>query len=224
MTDRLIRITTALAVIAVAGVAAINSYQHAYELISSPRRDWRHGPPTPVHTGRLDLGSIDGGARRQPSEPPCTTPGQVELGRRHRGHGRCQPGSRPGPWPDRRSDQRLAGPSAGWFLRTTHVASQDSPARRLRWFHWCRPEALSATDGPLRSVRGAYGDVAGTDRAGLARLGPQPGSHSPANSTSTAAGCRRSSTAPPRNSRAKSPCRRIIAAGDSFASPRTRRP
>jgi Protein of unknown function (DUF2637) len=33
--DRLIRITTALAVIAVAGVAAIISYQHAYELVSS---------------------------------------------------------------------------------------------------------------------------------------------------------------------------------------------
>jgi hypothetical protein len=35
MTDRLIRITTELAVVAVAGVAAIISYQHAYELIHS---------------------------------------------------------------------------------------------------------------------------------------------------------------------------------------------
>lgn len=35
MTDRLIRITTALAVLAVACVAAIISYQHAYELVSS---------------------------------------------------------------------------------------------------------------------------------------------------------------------------------------------
>jgi hypothetical protein len=35
VTDRLIRITTALAVIAVAGVAAIISYQHAYELVRS---------------------------------------------------------------------------------------------------------------------------------------------------------------------------------------------
>ncbi len=35
MTDRLIRITTALAVVAVAGVAAIISYQHAYELVRS---------------------------------------------------------------------------------------------------------------------------------------------------------------------------------------------
>jgi hypothetical protein len=35
VTDRLIRITTALAVLAVAAVAAIISYQHAYELVTS---------------------------------------------------------------------------------------------------------------------------------------------------------------------------------------------
>lgn len=35
MTDRLIRLTTALAVVAVASAAAIISYQHAYELIRS---------------------------------------------------------------------------------------------------------------------------------------------------------------------------------------------
>src|SRR5215472_6596104 len=35
MTDRLIRITTALAVFAVAAVAAVISYRHAYELVST---------------------------------------------------------------------------------------------------------------------------------------------------------------------------------------------
>jgi hypothetical protein len=35
VTDRLIRLTTAVAVVAVAGVAAIISYQHAYELVRS---------------------------------------------------------------------------------------------------------------------------------------------------------------------------------------------
>jgi hypothetical protein len=35
VTDRLIRITTALAVVTVVGVAAIISYQHAYELVTS---------------------------------------------------------------------------------------------------------------------------------------------------------------------------------------------
>ena len=39
VTDRLIRITTALAVVAVAGGAAIISYQYAYELVTS------HGEP-----------------------------------------------------------------------------------------------------------------------------------------------------------------------------------
>ena len=37
MTDRLIRITTALAVVAVAVVSAVISYQHAYELVRSHR-------------------------------------------------------------------------------------------------------------------------------------------------------------------------------------------
>ena len=35
MTDRLIRVTTALAVMAVAVVAGVISYQHAYELVRS---------------------------------------------------------------------------------------------------------------------------------------------------------------------------------------------
>jgi Protein of unknown function (DUF2637) len=35
VTDRLIRLTTALAVLLVAGVAAVISYQHAYELVTS---------------------------------------------------------------------------------------------------------------------------------------------------------------------------------------------
>jgi hypothetical protein len=35
VTDRLIRITTALAVVAVAGVAAIIPYPHSYELATS---------------------------------------------------------------------------------------------------------------------------------------------------------------------------------------------
>ena len=35
MTDRLIRLTTALAVVAVAGVAAVISYQHAYEMVTA---------------------------------------------------------------------------------------------------------------------------------------------------------------------------------------------
>ncbi len=52
MTGRLIRITTALAVMAVAGVAAIISYQHAYELVRS------HGEY--AATARLVPFTVDG--------------------------------------------------------------------------------------------------------------------------------------------------------------------
>ena len=52
MTDRLIRITTALAVVAVASVAAIISYQHAYELVRS------HGESGA--TARLAPFTVDG--------------------------------------------------------------------------------------------------------------------------------------------------------------------
>jgi multisubunit Na+/H+ antiporter MnhB subunit len=52
VTDRLIRITTALAVVAVAVVAAIISYQHAYELVRS------HGEPGA--TARLLRFTVDG--------------------------------------------------------------------------------------------------------------------------------------------------------------------
>jgi hypothetical protein len=52
LTDRLIRITTALAVVAVAAVAAIISYQHAYELIRS------HGESETV--AQLEPFTVDG--------------------------------------------------------------------------------------------------------------------------------------------------------------------
>ncbi|SFN48247.1 Protein of unknown function [Actinomadura madurae] len=52
MTDRLIRITTALAVVAVAAVAAVISYRHAYELVHA------HGESGP--TARLVPFTVDG--------------------------------------------------------------------------------------------------------------------------------------------------------------------
>ncbi|WP_021595717.1 DUF2637 domain-containing protein [Actinomadura welshii] len=73
MTDRLIRITTALAVVAVAAVAAVISYRHAYELVHS------HGESGP--TARLVPFTVDGliwaasmvmldASRRQHPAPP----------------------------------------------------------------------------------------------------------------------------------------------------------
>ncbi|URN05494.1 DUF2637 domain-containing protein [Actinomadura madurae] len=73
MADRLIRITTALAVVAVAAVAAVISYRHAYELVHA------HGESGP--TARLVPFTVDGliwaasmvildaSRRRQPAPP-----------------------------------------------------------------------------------------------------------------------------------------------------------
>ena len=47
MSGRLIRLTTALAVAAVAGVAAIISYQHAYELVRSHGESGTTSRPLP---------------------------------------------------------------------------------------------------------------------------------------------------------------------------------
>ena len=81
MTDRLIRMTMALAVMAVAVVAAVISYQHANELVRS------HGESgltaRLLHGGWADLGRIHGGAGRQPPEPAGPTavshPGQART-------------------------------------------------------------------------------------------------------------------------------------------------
>jgi hypothetical protein len=79
VTDRLIRITTALAVATVAIVAAVISYQHAFELVRS------HGETGvtaagAVHGGRSDLGGVHGGTGHQPARPAGTTAGGLEPG------------------------------------------------------------------------------------------------------------------------------------------------
>ena len=87
MTDRLIRITTALAVVAVAGRRGhlLPARLRAGALARRVRHD---GPPVAVHRGRADLGGVHGGAGRLPPEPARTTAGRLEPGRWHRGHGR----------------------------------------------------------------------------------------------------------------------------------------
>jgi len=58
VTDRLIKITTALTVVAVAVVAAIISYQHAYELVRSHGEAGVTARPLPFTVGRADLERI----------------------------------------------------------------------------------------------------------------------------------------------------------------------
>ena len=65
MTDRLIRITTALAVVAVAVVAAIISYQHAYELVRSHGECQAHPRPS-----RIRAASNSGGGSSYGLPPP----------------------------------------------------------------------------------------------------------------------------------------------------------
>src|SRR2546425_1121894 len=92
MTDRLIRLTTALAVATVAAVAAVISYRHAYELVRS------HGESGV--TARLVPFTVDG---------LIWAASMLILDANRR--------NRPGPRPDRCAGKRLACPGAGRFLR-----------------------------------------------------------------------------------------------------------
>ncbi|TDD28301.1 DUF2637 domain-containing protein [Actinomadura sp. KC06] len=73
MTDRLIRITTALAVVAVAAVAAVISYRHAYELVHS---NGETGPTARLVPFTVDgliwaasMVMLDASRRKQPAPP-----------------------------------------------------------------------------------------------------------------------------------------------------------
>jgi hypothetical protein len=115
-----------LAVLAVAGVAAIISYQHAYELVIS------HGE-TGI-TARLLPFTVDGliwaasmvvldASRRNHRAPrlaACSlAAGIVATIGANLAHG--QPGPRPRPRPDRRPGQRLARGSEGRLIRTPYA-------------------------------------------------------------------------------------------------------
>jgi hypothetical protein len=73
MTDKLIRITTALAVAGVAGVAAIISYRHAYELVSAHGETGLTARLIPFTVDGLILAAsmliLDASRRNQPVPP-----------------------------------------------------------------------------------------------------------------------------------------------------------
>lgn len=73
MTDRLIRVTTALAVSGVAGVAAIISYRHAYELVSTHGETGLTARLIPFTVDGLILAAsmliLDASRRNQPVPP-----------------------------------------------------------------------------------------------------------------------------------------------------------
>jgi Protein of unknown function (DUF2637) len=73
MTDRLIRVTTALAVATVAAVAAVISYRHAYELVSTHGETGMTARLMPFTVDGLILAAsmliLDANRRHQPSPP-----------------------------------------------------------------------------------------------------------------------------------------------------------
>ena len=118
--DRVIRWTTAGAVVGVAVVAAVASYEHAYALVRA------HGEAG--WTGRLIPLTVDGliyassmvmldSARREVSGSRARA---VAARRWHRGDARGQRGARPWPRPGRCHRGCLASGSPGWLLRATH--------------------------------------------------------------------------------------------------------
>jgi uncharacterized protein DUF2637 len=179
MTDRLIRVTTALAVAAVAAVAAVISYRHAYELVST------HGE-TGV-TARLVPFTVDGlilaasmlildASRRQRPVPPlarwCLGAGIAATIGANLAHGL-------GHGPIGALGQRMARPGSGWLLRVAHDARENRP-RRTHSNECLRARAPARTGaGAPRATRAAAGTEPGADGPGLARGWSQPAGHSP---------------------------------------------
>ena len=77
MTDRLIRITTALAVATVAAVAAVISYRHAYELVSTHGETGVTARLVPFTVDGLILAAsmlvLDANRRNRPEDPLDTS-------------------------------------------------------------------------------------------------------------------------------------------------------
>jgi Protein of unknown function (DUF2637) len=178
MTDRLIRITTALAVVAVAVVAAVISYQHAYELVRS------HGEAGVM--ARLVPFTVDGLIWWRPWWCWTRVAGARQCrgwprgpGRWDRGHGRRQPGARSGAWPGRGAGQRVARLGAGWLIRAADDADPHRAEHASRELRACTSIPGCITTG-ARSTRGTLGCAnAGADRPHAKRSGSQPTRYRP---------------------------------------------
>ena len=135
VTGRVIAWSTALAVLGVAGVAAVASYEHAYDLVRA------HGEAG--WTARLVPLTVDGliyassmvmldSARRKDTGSPA---GAVAARPGYRGDARGQRRARLGPWPGRRGGGRVARSCAGRLVRAAHDGHPQFPgsAGRRTW-------------------------------------------------------------------------------------------
>ena len=181
--DRAIRLSTAAAVLAVAGIAAYVSYGHAYAVVRA------HGE-TGI-TARLDghhrrpgLRQFDGGAVRgaAPGASPLPGPLPARAGHRRDPHGEHGPGlvarSRRG------GDRGLAGGQPGGLVRTSGLAHPHLRDGRPRAVsrapvHWCGLLCCGAScPGPGRDRTASASEEASATRQTW-RGGPQvspPGS------------------------------------------------
>ena len=113
--DRAIRLSTAAAVLAVAGIAAYVSYWHAYAVVRA------HGE-TGI-TARLEPATIDGlvyascGAVRGAAPGAGTLPGPLAARARYRGYPHGEHGPRLVPRSRRRGGRGLAGGQPGGLVR-----------------------------------------------------------------------------------------------------------
>ena len=201
MTDRLIRITTALAVVAVAVVAAIISYQHAYELVRSHGESRHDGPAAAVHRGRADLGPRPwwcwmpgAGSSLSQGWPPGAS-ARASSPRSARTWRTASVTARSARCVDAWPALALVGPFELLMMLIRTGQRRPAPMRpscepripRLhhRWRKRHRSELRAAPTLEQTVLRAARG-------------GPQPARRGPANSTSTAARSSASSTKPVR--------------------------
>ena len=194
MADRLTRITTPLAVAAGAVVAAVISYRHAYELVTTHGETGLTARLLPFTVDGLILAAsmliLDASRRHHPA-----TIGALVPGRRHRRHHRRQPGPRPGPRTYRRTGQRLARPGPGRLRRTPHDPHRDRATHRDDSHPHVSRRPGCADRGARCATRANWHASGGADGTGPAQRRPQPARQS-ANSASTAARSNASSTTP----------------------------
>ena len=124
--DRAIRLSTAAAVLAVAGIAAYVSYWHAYAVVRAHGESRDHRPARAGHDRRPGLRQFDGGAVRRPAPGAGTLPGPLAARRWE------------SPLPSRRTWPR-AGP-------TVPSGRWSRPGRRSA--SWARTNFWSGSSAP----------------------------------------------------------------------------
>src|SRR6266851_1166329 len=179
MTDRLIRLTTALAVAAVAAVAAVISYRHAYELVSTHGETGVTARLVPFTVDGLILAAsmliLDANRRHRPVPPLarwCLAAGILATIGANLAHGLGHGpiGALVSAWPA----LALVG---SFELLTTLIRTGHQAAAERSPLGAGEPPGTGSE--PRRTTSAHPGTKPATDRTGLAQRWPQPARHSP---------------------------------------------